>query len=252
MLKVRLIPTLLLKGGRMVKSRQFDNFRDVGDPVSAARIYDAQNADELVFLDIEASREGRGSLLPLIQKVSKECFMPLSVGGGIRTFEHAQDLFKNGADKVVINSAVYSNPDLIGQIAESFGQQAVIVGIDVKKLDNGTYTLFSHSGSRLENVSLQEHLERVCALGAGEIFINSIDRDGMMNGYDLELAKLVHQCVRIPVIISGGAGHFGHLLEAWEVGCEALAMASIFHFGDNNPIRARTYLKTRGVPVKEI
>jgi cyclase len=252
MLKVRLIPTLLLKDGRMVKSKQFTNYRDVGEAISAAKIYDAQNADELIFLDISATLHGRSILVDLLNKVSSVCFMPLTVGGGIHSLEEARKLLANGADKVVINSALYTSPELVRNIAESFGNQAMVASIDVRRTLDGEFQLWSHCGTVKQEVSLAEHIDRVVAYGAGEIFVNSIDNDGMMQGFDLELLRRVLKMVEIPVIISGGAGNFGHLLEAIEAGGVALAMASIFHFGDNNPIRTRTFLKTRGVAVKEI
>lgn len=252
MLKIRIIPTLLLKDGRMVKSRRFTDFRDVGDPVSAAKIYDAQNADELVFLDINATRQGRSCLVDLITKVSEVCFMPLAVGGGIASLEEARILLARGADKVVLNSVLYKKPELVREISETFGRQAVIAGVDVLRNQAGQLDLWSHGGTVKQAVTLEEHLKSLSEFGVGEIFVNSMDRDGMMQGYDIELTRTVLKTVNVPVIISGGAGNFGHLLEAVEIGCEALAMASIFHFGDNNPIRARTFLKSRGVPVKEI
>ena len=251
MLKRRIIPVLLLKNGRMVKGKQFKDFRDTGDPVMATRVYNAQAADELVFLDIQASQEERGTLLEMIEKVSQESFMPFSVGGGITSIQEIRDLLKTGADKVVITTAAVENPDLIAQGAEAFGKQCIIAVIDAK-LEDGNYVVYTHSGTVRTDLNLVEHVRNMERLGTGEIFINSIDRDGMMNGYDLELIKLVSSSTDRPVIAMGGAGNFQHLVEAMESGAHASACASVFHFGDNNPPRARAFLKNAGYPVKNI
>lgn len=252
MLKTRIIPVLLLKNGRMVKGKQFAGFRDVGDPVSAARIYNAQNADELAFLDIEASGEGRKTLLDVVGKVSKECFMPLAVGGGVTSVEDVRELLRAGADKVIITSAAVENPELICQAARIFGNQCVIGGVDVKR-EGEKYFVYTHSGKIKTNLDLIAHLRDLESRGAGELFVNSIDRDGMMQGCDLELASVVKENTRRPAILCGGAGHFMHLADAVQkAGVHAVACASLFHFGDNNPVRARSYLKNLGVPVKNI
>lgn len=251
MLKRRLIPVLLLKGGRMVKGKQFANFRDTGDPVMATRVYNAQNADELAFLDIEASREGRGTLVQVIEKVSEESFMPFSVGGGIRSIQAIRDLLNAGADKVVITTAAVETPELIAEGAETFGSQCIVAGIDVRRED-GRYVEYTHSSLQRTDLDLLEHVRRLDRLGAGEIFVNSIDRDGMMEGYDLDLVRLVSSATKKPVIACGGAGNFKHLAEGFEAGAHAVACASLFHFGDNNPPRARSYLKNAGIPVKNI
>lgn len=252
MLKKRLIPLLLLKSGRMVKGRQFRDYRDTGDPVSAARIYNAQKADELMFLDIDATREGRSALLGIIQKVSEECFMPFTVGGGVQSIEDVRHLLQAGADKVLINSAAAENPSLIEAAATMFGRQCIVAGIDVRK-ENGTYRIYSHCGARRTDLDLLQQVRDLEALGAGEFLINSIDRDGMMGGYDGDLVKAVVAATRRPVIACGGAGNFEHLLEAFDLyGAHAVACASLFHFGDNNPIRARAYLKNKGIPVKNV
>ncbi len=252
MLKTRLIPVLLLKNGRMVKGKQFKDFRDTGDPVSAARIYNAQKADELAFLDIDATTEGRGTFLHVIERVSEECFMPFTVGGGVQTIEAIREVLKAGADKVLVNTAVVENPTFLARAADIFGRQCMVVGVDVRRKDDG-YEVWTHSGKTQTRVDLAQHLENVQKLGAGEIFINSIDEDGMMNGYDKRLLHLVRSLCSIPVIACGGAGHFQHLAEAIEeCGVDAVACASLFHFGDNNPIRARAFLKNRNIPVKNI
>ncbi len=250
MLKTRIIAVLLLKNGRMVKGKKFKDFRDVGDPISAARIYNAQNADELIFLDIDATEDKRSTLIDIIEKVSKECFMPFSVGGGVSSNDNIRDLLRAGADKVVINTASVENPEFINDASEVFGDQCVVLGIDVKK-ENNRYIIYTHSGKVRTELNLIEHIKNMEKRGAGEFFINSIDNDGMMHGYDLELAKLVRKNTKRPVIICGGAGNFMHLVDAIKVAdVHAVACASIFHFGDNNPIRARSYLKNNGIEVK--
>lgn len=252
MLKTRIIPLLLLRKGRMVKGRHFRDFRDVGDPTSAARIYNAQNADELIFLDIEASVQGRQALIDVIRRVSKECFMPLSVGGGVRSLEDIRALLNAGADKVVITSAAAQDPGFIRVASEAFGRQCIVVGVDVKKED-GIYRVYTHSGRDRADVDLIAHVKRMEKEGAGEILVNSIDRDGTMEGYDLVLARSVVEAVSLPVIICGGSGNFMHLVDAvQQAGVHAVACASVFHFGDNNPIRARSYLKNKGIPVKNV
>lgn len=253
MLKIRIIPVLLLRNGRMVKGKQFRGFRDVGDPVSAARIYNAQNADELVFLDIDASAEGRGTLIDVISRVSHECFMPLSVGGGISSVDNVRELLRAGADKVVITTAAVERPGLITEAAERFGKQCIVAGIDVCRNDAGELAVFTHSGRVRTSLDVFEHAAHLEALGAGELLINSIDRDGTMTGYDLELIRRIGLASHLPVIACGGAGHFMHLVAAIkEAGVAAVACASIFHFGDNNPIRARSYLKNEGIDVKNV
>lgn len=248
--KVRIIPVLLLSGDRMVKGKQFSDFKDTGDPIFAARIYNAQFVDELIFLDINATNENRRTNLKVIDSVSKECFMPLTIGGGINSVNEIKNLLDVGADKVVINSAVYTNLQLISEAANIFGSQCVIVGIDVK-LEDDVYILYSHSGKIKQNVSLEEHIKQVTDAGAGEIFINSIDRDGMMKGYDEVLIEYVMSLTNLPIIACGGAGNFMHLVNTFKnTGVGALAMASIYHFGDNNPVRARSYLKNQDINIK--
>ncbi|MBU4201254.1 MAG: glycosyl amidation-associated protein WbuZ [Verrucomicrobia bacterium] len=252
MLKKRLIPVLLLKNGRMVKGRQFRDYRDTGDPISASRIYNAQKADELMFLDIDASSEGRSTLLHVVQKVSEECFMPFTVGGGVQTVDDVRNLLNAGADKVLINSAAVTNPSLVEQAANMFGQQCIISGVDVRRED-GHYRIYTHGASKPTDLDLVQYIHQLEEKGAGEFLINSIDRDGMMIGYDGELLKLAVSATKRPVIACGGAGNFQHLAEAFGVyGVHAVACASLFHFGDNNPIRARAFLKNQGIPVKNV
>jgi imidazole glycerol-phosphate synthase subunit HisF len=252
MIKVRIIPVLLLRGGRMVKGKQFSDFRDTGDPVYASRVYNSQYVDELIFLDIDATNEGREPDSEIIEKVSKECFMPLTIGGGISKIEHIRKMLNAGADKVVINSAAIDNPKLIKEASEKYGSQCIIVGIDVKK-ENEKYIIYKNSGKTRIETDLLVHIENIQKSGAGEIFINSINNDGMMQGYDLELVNYVIAHTKIPVIACGGAGNLMHLVDGFKkTNVSALAMASIYHFGDNNPIRARAYLKNHNIPIKVV
>jgi cyclase len=252
MLKQRIIPTLLLKNGRMVKGVNFDNYRDTGDPISAAKIYNAQYVDELAFIDIDATNESRNTNKDIIINVSRECFMPLTIGGGIKTVDEIQELLLVGADKVIINTAAYMDQELIRESSRVFGKQCIIVGIDVI-LEDGDYILYRNSGRVRCDVSLVDHLKKMEECGAGEFFINNISRDGMMQGYDLDLINFVNSNTKLPVIACGGAGNFKHLSEAFiNTNVSGLAMASIYHFGDNNPIRARAFLKNNKVPIKEI
>jgi cyclase len=252
MLKQRLIPTLLLKNNRMVKGVNFDNYRDTGDPISTARIYNAQYVDELIIIDILATSEERSFMPEIIEKLCKECFMPLTIGGGINSIENIRNLVSKGADKVMINSAAYLNEALINEASNIFGKQCIVVGIDVRK-ENGEYLLFRNAGTLRCDVSLTDHIKRMEYLGAGEFFINNITKDGKMDGYDLDLIKLASSQTNLPIVACGGAGNFQHLADAYtHTKVSGLAMASIFHFGDNNPIRARAYLKNNGVAIKEI
>lgn len=252
MLKKRIIPTLLLRNGRMVKGVNFDNYRDTGDPVFASRVYNSQYVDELVFLDIDATNEGRDTNAGIIEKVSKECFMPLTIGGGVKSLEIIRQLLSSGADKVVINSAAYTMPELIAAGAKMYGSQCIVLGIDVRK-EGDEYLLFKNSGKIKCNVSLIDHLRHMESLGIGEVFLNDISSDGQMKGYDHDLIKLVSNTVKVPVVACGGAGNFKHLEDAYnETGVGALAMASIYHFGDNNPIRARAYLMNHSVDIKKV
>ncbi|MFH1800835.1 MAG: imidazole glycerol phosphate synthase cyclase subunit [Candidatus Omnitrophota bacterium] len=256
-LKSRIIPVLLLKAGRMVKGRQFKDFRDTGDAVSAAKVYNHQDADELVFIDIEASRPGykknRAELYRVVEKVAEVCFMPLCVGGGVDSVEDAVQLIKIGADKVIINTAAVENPTLIQRVADTLGAQSVVVAVDVKK-EEERYVIYTHCATQPRlDVVLEKYILGLELRGAGEVFINSIDCDGMMKGYDLSLLKLVRANTSMPVIACGGAGDFKHLVEAFQqTRVNAVACASLFHFGDNNPLRAKAYLKNYGISLKKI
>jgi cyclase len=251
MLKRRIIPIELLDGSRLVKTRAFTSPRDVGDPVKSSKVYSNQDADELLFLNISRSERTAEALISKVADIAAECFVPLSVGGGIATFDVASRLIEFGADKVVINSAAYRNPVLLGSIAQAFGRQAVVVGIDVRQ-SGRDYSLWSECGERNEMVGLEEHIRTVIEGGAGEILIQSIDRDGAMGGYDLNLLRRAIAVSTVPVIAAGGAGHFLHLKEAFDVGADAAACGSLFNFGDNNPLRAKAYLKNHNIPLKRL
>lgn len=254
MLKKRIIPVQLLLNGRLVKTQRFDSFRDVGDPVASSKVYSTQYADELVFLNISRENRTTHSLLELIERVSEVCFMPVTYGGGIVKLEDAEQLIKNGADKVTVNSASYTDKRLISQIADKFGAQAVIASIDARWDEAAQqHRLYSQSGRRLEAVSLEDHVREVIKHGAGEIFINSIDRDGTMAGYDLALIQKVMDCSSVPVIACGGAGHYEHMKDAFvKTGVSALACGSLFNFGDNNPIRAKAFLSNYDLSFKKV
>lgn len=250
MLKRRVIPVLLLRNGRMVKGRQFTDYRDTGSPRTAVRIYSAQDADELVFLDVQASVESRAALIEVIEAAAEECYMPLAAGGGVTSVADIRQLLLAGADKVVVTTAAVTDPHLISEGAEHFGTQAIVAGIDYRTGPAGE-RVWVRCGTEATALDPVEHAMRLAGLGAGEIFLNSIDRDGMMSGYDLEVADRVAQAVTVPVIVCGGAGNFQHLAEAFQkTAVSAVACASLFHFGDNNPIRARSYLRNLDIPMR--
>lgn len=251
MLKRRIIPIELLSGGRLVKTRVFADSRDVGDPAQSSKVYSDQDADELLLLQID--REGRhmSSLVDAVSRIAARCFVPLTIGGGIACLGDAERLFAVGADKVVVNSIAYYNPTVISRIAERYGRQAVVVGIDVRAEGND-FVLYSDCGRVIEPVTLEEHISAVVAAGAGELMIQAIDRDGVMGGYDIELLQRVVAVSPLPVIATAGAGHFMHLKEAFDAGADAAACGSLFSFGDNNPLRAKAFLKNHGIPLKRI
>lgn len=250
MLKKRIIPKLLLKDGRNVKGVNFIALRDVGHPVSNARIYDAQGADELMFLDITASAENRGILYDTIARTAEEVFMPFCVGGGVRTVEDIRSLLLAGADKVSINTAAVESPRLIEQGANLFGAQCIVVSIDFRRCGHSC-EVFTHGGAIATNLDVLEHARRVVDLGAGEILLTSIDCDGTMQGYDLEITQAVADAVDVPVIASGGAGTLQHLVDAVHEGhASAVAVGSLFHFTDQSPIKARAFMRVAGVDVR--
>lgn len=254
MLKKRIIPILLLKGGRMVKGKKFANFRDVGEPKTAVRIYSAQDADELIILDINEDFGCSDSLLEVLQVASKECFMPLTAGGGIHSISQAQKLFAAGADKVLINSATVLHPNLLSELATRFGQQAVVAGVDYRKREGNNETkVFISKGRVQTDLDPIEHALQLANDGAGEVILSCIDNDGMMSGYDLEFAAELAQKLPVPLIVNCGAGNFSHLADLLnQSGVSGAGCSSIFHFGDNNPIRARSYLRNKGIAMRTI
>lgn len=251
MLKKRLIPIQLLQDGRLVKTKRFEAPRDVGDPVASSRVYYAQGADELVFLNINRTERTIEPLKRILDSVSAVTFMPLTLGGGIRSREDACELVKHGADKIVVNSIAYSKPSVLEDIAEYLGCQALMVSVDVRR-DGNDYACFSDCGRKREAIPWREHLARCVRMGAGEILITSIDWDGTMLGFDLDLIRRVCDLVPVPVIACGGAGNYGHLVDAMQCAdLSGVACGSLFHFGDNNPVRAKAYMRQRGIPMRK-
>jgi cyclase len=253
MLKTRVIPTLTLRGARLVKTRQFGATRDVGDPVKAPMVYDAQLADELVYLDMDATREGRSTerIEAATARIAGVCFMPVAAGGGVRTVEDFRRVLLAGADKVVVNSAAVERPALIAEAAARFGRQCAIVAIDARREPDGRALVWTHGGTRATGREAVAWAREAEARGAGEILLTSIDRDGTMSGYDLDLVRAVATAVNIPVIASGGAGKLLDLLEALTKGhAAAIAAASLFHFTDQSPIKAKAYLRRAGIAVR--
>jgi len=247
----RIIPCLDVKDGRVVKGVHFRNLVDAGDPVAAAKSYDAQSADELVFLDISASCDGRGTMIDVVRRTAREVFIPLTVGGGIRSAEDIRNLLVAGADKTSLNTAAVLDPELIREGAERFGSQCIVLAIDAKKRPDGTYEVYTHGGTRQTGIDALEWAKRGVELGAGEILLTSMDADGTRNGYDCELTALVSRSVNVPVIASGGAGKLEHLAEVLERGCaDAVLAAGIFHFGKFTIREAKEYLQDRGIPVR--
>ncbi|MHA2288809.1 MAG: imidazole glycerol phosphate synthase subunit HisF [Promethearchaeota archaeon] len=245
----RIIPCLDVKNGRVVKGVKFKNLRDSGDPVELARFYNDNGADELVFLDISATLEGRKSMLYTIRLVAEEIFIPLTVGGGIKTIDDMTAIIKAGAEKVSINSAAITDPDIITQGAKKFGSQCIVVAIDAKKKGE-SWEVYSHSGSKPTGLDVLEWVKIVVEKGAGELLVTSMDRDGTNSGYDLELTRAITDIVSIPVIASGGAGNMEHFLEAINNGAEAVLAASLFHFNLLKINDLKEYLNLNDVLVR--
>jgi cyclase len=248
-LRVRLIPCLDVKDGRVVKGVQFVALRDAGDPVEQARAYDAAGADELMFLDITASHENRGTILDVVARTADVCFMPLSVGGGIRAVEDARRLLLAGADKISVNTAAVENRALVSACADAFGSQATVVAIDAKK-SGDRWHVFTYGGRNDTGLDAVDYAVEVVARGAGEILLTSMDRDGAKTGYDLDLVRAVSSAVSVPVIASGGAGSARHLVEGVEAGADAVLAASIFHFGEVGIGEAKAAMAAAGIPVR--
>ena len=248
----RIIPCLDVKDGRVVKGVHFQNLVDAGDPVEAAKSYDLQGADELVFLDISASCDGRGTMLDVVRRTATEVFIPLTVGGGIRSAGDIRNLLLAGADKTSLNTAAVLNPDLLREGAERFGSQCIVLAIDAKKIPGkNRYEVYTHGGRRPTGIDAVEWAQRGVELGAGEILLTSMDADGTRSGYDCELTRRISTCVNVPVIASGGAGELGHLAEVIETGrADAVLAAGIFHFGKFTVAEAKEFLRRRGIPVR--
>lgn len=251
MLTKRIIPCLDVKKGRVVKGIRFVALRDAGDPVQCAVAYDEQKADELVLLDITASHENRPIMLEVVQKVAESIYIPFTVGGGVRTIEDIRDLLRAGSDKVSINTAAIQDMDLVQRASKKFGSQCIVVAIDAKEVGRGEWRVFTHGGRRPTEWSVLDWARRAESLGAGEILLTSIDRDGTREGYDLELTRKVSEAVRIPVIASGGAGTLEHLYEAFSQGqADAVLAASIFHYGEATILQAKSFLQEKRIPVR--
>lgn len=253
MLKARVIPCLDVKDGRVVKGVNFVGLRDAGDPVEQARVYDAAGADELCFLDITASHEKRGIILEVVRATAEQCFMPLTVGGGVRAVEDIRRLLLAGADKVSINTAAVEDPELVRRAAEKFGAQCIVVAVDAKCGEGGGFEVFTHGGRKATGLDAVDWARRMADYGAGEILLTSMDRDGTRAGFDIELTRAVSDAVPVPVIASGGVGTLQHLVEGIRDGhASAVLAASIFHFGDHSIGEAKAALAAAGVPVRPL
>ncbi|QMU58121.1 MAG: imidazole glycerol phosphate synthase subunit HisF [Boseongicola sp.] len=251
MLKTRIIPCLDVADGRVVKGVNFVDLIDAGDPVEAAIAYNAAGADELCFLDIKATHENRGTMYELATRTAEQCFMPLTIGGGVRTVDDVRKLLLAGADKVSFNSAAVANPEVVSQAAERFGSQCIVVAIDAKTVEPGRWEIFTHGGRRATGIDAIEFANTVVAMGAGEILLTSMDRDGTRAGFNLPLTRAVSDAVSVPVIASGGVGTLDHLVEGvTEGGASAVLAASIFHFGDYTIGQAKTHMANAGINVR--
>ncbi len=249
----RIIPCLDVDKGRVVKGVQFLDIRDAGDPVEVAKRYDQQGADEITFLDITASHEGRDTTLKTVERMASEVFVPLTVGGGIRKLEDIRNLLNAGADKVSINSAAVTNPDFVREAAERFGSQCIVVAIDAKKVADGRWEIFTHGGRKPTGINAVEWAVKMANYGAGEILLTSMDADGTKNGYDLGVVRAVSDAVNVPVIASGGVGNLQHLADGILQGrADAVLAASIFHFGEYTVPQAKTFLREQGIVMREI
>ena len=249
--RIRVIPCLDVRDGRVVKGVNFVDLKDAGDPVEQARAYDAAGADELCFLDISASHEGRGTLLDVVRHTAEVCFMPLTVGGGVRSVEDARALLLAGADKVAVNSAAVSRPEVVADIAEKMGSQCVVASVDARKTARGGWEIFTHGGRQATGIDAVEHAVRLAQLGAGELLVTSMDGDGTQGGYDLELTRTIADAVSVPVVASGGVGTLEHLGEGVIQGhASAVLAASIFHFGTYTIAQAHAALRAAGLPAR--
>ena len=255
MFKVRVIPCLDVKDGRVVKGVNFVDLRDAGDPVEAAIAYDAAGADELCFLDITATHENRGTMMDVVRRTAEACFMPLTVGGGVRTIDDIRMLLRSGADKVSINSAAVARREFVKEGAEKFGEQCIVVAIDAKRVPrpggSDRWEIFTHGGRKGTGIDAIEYAQEVVALGAGEILLTSMDRDGTRQGFDLPLTRAIADSVPVPVIASGGVGNLDHLVDGIREGhATAVLAASIFHFGEFTIRQAKDHMVRRGLPMR--
>ena len=251
MVKKRIIPKFLIKDGRLTKGVRFHkDFREAGNPVSTAKVYDAYGVDELIFLDIQASLENRRTVISIIERVSREIFMPFTVGGGVRTLDHVSDLLRAGADKVSINTAAIENPDFIKQASSRFGDQCITVTVDYRETAPGVLRVFSHCGNSKTDMDPLEWALRMQDCHCGEIILCSIDRDGTMIGYDLETIRCLSERLEIPLIASSGAGSLNDCRLALEAGASAITISSMFLFTDHSPIKVRSYLASNGIDVR--
>ncbi|WP_343712783.1 imidazole glycerol phosphate synthase subunit HisF [Inquilinus sp.] len=251
MLKVRVIPCLDVKDGRVVKGVNFENLVDAGDPVEQARHYDREGADELVYLDIAATNENRGVLFDVVRRTAEQVFMPLTVGGGVRSVDDVRALLLAGADKVSINSAAVARPELVSEAAVKFGRQCVVVAIDAKQVSPGKWEIFTHGGRKGTGIDAVDWADRMAQAGAGELLVTSMDRDGTKEGFDIGLLQRIRQVVGIPIIASGGVGTLDHLADgALSGGATGLLAASIFHFGTYSIAQAKQHLAEAGLPVR--
>ena len=249
--RIRVIPCLDVRDGRVVKGVNFVDLKDAGDPVEQARAYDAAGADELCFLDISASHEGRGTLLDVVRRTAEVCFMPLTVGGGVRSVDDARALLLAGADKVAVNSAAVSRPEVVRDIAEKMGSQCIVASVDARLVAPGKWEIFTHGGRRATGIDALEHAVRLADLGAGELLVTSMDGDGTRAGYDLALTRAIADAVSVPVVASGGVGTLAHLVEGVTEGhASAVLAASIFHFGQHTIAEAQAALRAAGLPAR--
>ncbi len=251
MLKNRIIPCLDVKNGRVVKGINFVELKDAGDPVEQAKIYSDGGADEICFLDITASNENRDTIIDIVRKTAKECFVPLTVGGGVRTIQNITDLLLAGADKVSINTAAVKNVDFVKEASKKFGSQCIVVAIDAKKVSDQKWEVFTHGGRNQTGINAIEFAKKIETKGAGEILLTSMDKDGTKSGYDIDLLKAITESTNIPVIASGGVGNLDHLVDGVKLGkASAVLAASIFHYGKYSVKEAKEYLESKGIPVR--
>ncbi len=251
MLKKRIIPCLDVKDGRVVKGINFIDLVDAGNPVEQAKYYSENGADEICFLDISASLENRDTIINMVQETAKEVFIPLTVGGGVKSIKNIQNLLKAGADKVSINSAAINDPEIIKNSSKYFGSQCIVVAVDVKKNNNNSWTVYSHGGTKNTNIDALDWLKKVEDLGAGEVLLTSMDKDGTKSGFDLEVLSLANKILTIPVIASGGVGSIEHFYDGVKIGkADALLAASVFHFNEFSIMDVKNYLKEKNIEVR--